>query len=103
MPKWTEVEIHPSGYAPDLAPQTRGIISASTNLYPTTAGVATLPLGVLQIPPEAAAIQTIGAFSGFASDGTWRLWKATRQHIYRATASFTTWQEADTAQTFSDR
>ena len=101
MPKWREIPLHESGFAPDLPPQTQGILSGSTNLVPTTAGVATLPIGVIQVPAEASAIQAIGTFAGFGSIAGWRLLvKATRQHIWAATG-LATWIEWDTSQTFT--
>src|SRR5262245_60529792 len=100
-PRWREQPIHESGFAPDLNPSTPGIIADSTNLYPTPAGVATLRVGVLQIPAERAASQTVGTFAGFGYDAAWRLFKGTRQHIYHAASPFTTWAEFDSAQTYT--
>lgn len=98
--KWKETPIHQMGYAPDLPPNTPGIIADSTNLVPNTAGVATLPIGVQQIAAEGSAIQTIGTFAGQGLDGAWRVFKGTRQHLFRAASPYTAWTEFDNSQTF---
>src|SRR6266850_2580907 len=100
-PTWKEIPIAEEGFAPDKPAYTPGILTATSNLYPTTKGVRTLPTPTTQAAAEGSAIQARGVFAGKLSDGVWRVFKATNSHIWRAQSPFTSWTEWDNSQTYT--
>lgn len=100
-PQFTSIPLHQMGFAPDLPQQTPGVISDSSQLYPTQKGVRTLPLAVQQIAPEGSAAQAYGAFSSQVADQSWRLFKGTRAHIFQAASPFSSWAEWDNSQNYT--
>lgn len=100
MPRqWSESPIHALGFAPDLPPQTPGVLSSTNQVFPTQRGVRVFPTPVTLT--SALAAQPRGLFAGKGADGAWRVYAATTTHIYRSSSPFTSWTEYDNSQTFT--